>query len=80
MVSMNRGSNGCRTRSLGCREGRTGERVHRRRTRTPVTPPTGRLFFSCIRTQHMKRADWLAGVAMLLAVASWGVLAALLGG
>lgn len=39
------------------------------------------LFFGLI-AQHVRRpmaADWLGAAAMLLAVASWGVLAALLG-
>lgn len=40
------------------------------------------LFFS-LGAQQMERArpaDWLGAAAMLLGVASWGVLAALLGG
>ena len=39
------------------------------------------LFFA-LSAQHMKRAsadDWLGAATMLLAVASWGVLAAMLG-
>jgi hypothetical protein len=39
------------------------------------------LFFG-LSAQHVRRpmaADWLGAAAMLLAVASWGVLAALLG-
>ena len=39
------------------------------------------LFFD-LSAQHMKRAsaeDWLGAAAMLLAVASWGVLTAMLG-
>ena len=42
----------------------------------------GRPLFFGLVAQHMKRsrlADWLGAAAMLLAVASWGVLAAMLG-
>jgi hypothetical protein len=48
-----------------------------------VAPRTARIFFSCAGTQQVKRpraGDWLAGAAMLLAIVSWGVLAAVLGG
>ena len=42
-----------------------------------------RRFFSPRTTQQVKSqrfvADWLAGLAMLLAMASWGLLASLLG-
>jgi hypothetical protein len=41
-----------------------------------------RPFFFALSAQQMKRArsvDWLGAAAMLLGVASWGVLAALLG-
>jgi hypothetical protein len=41
-----------------------------------------RPLFLALRAQHMRRArpaDWLAAAATLLAVLSWGVLAALIG-
>ncbi len=83
MVSVNRSLHRCGARPIGCRGGLRVERLHRRRARKPVMPRTDRLFFSCGGTQHMRRSlagDWLAGVAMLLAAASWGVLAAFLAG
>jgi len=83
MVSANPSSNRRGTHPLGRRAGRPGERTHRRRVRTPVTPRAARIFFSCASTQQMKRpgaGDWLAGAAMLLAVAAWGVLVVVLGG
>ncbi len=49
--------------------------------RKPVEASGERLFFCGRISQHMERpsaADWLAGGAMLLAAASWGLLAALL--
>lgn len=48
------------------------------RAKTGATRP---LFFA-LSAQHMKRSrrgDWLGAAAMLLGVASWGVLAAMLG-
>ena len=64
------------------RAGRTIDRSHRGRPRTRVFAESGRIFFSASSPQHMRRsklADWLAGAATLLAVASWGVLISLLG-
>jgi hypothetical protein len=49
------------------------------RVRTVAARP----FFFALSAQRMKRprpADWLGAAAMLMGVASWGVLAALLGG
>ena len=83
MVSVNGSAHYRRVRQAGCRGSRRVERLHRRVARKPATVRTARIFFSCERTQQVKRslaADWLAGVTMLLAAASWGVLAALLGG
>ena len=56
-------------------------RVHHRVSRRPVEVVGGRLFFCGRISQHMERSragDWLAGAAMLLAAASWGLVAALL--
>ena len=83
MVNVNRSAKGRSTRVTGCRGGRPQARTHGRRARTPVAPQAARIFFSCLSTQQVKRArarDWIAGVAMLLAVASWGVLAVVLAG
>ena len=86
MVSVNGSTHDGGVRQSGCRGSRRVERSHRRGARKPATVTTvraARIFFSCGRTQQVKRslaADWLAGVTMLLAAASWGVLAALLGG
>jgi hypothetical protein len=87
MVSVNRSAKGCSTRVIGCRGGRPEARSHGRRARTPVAPRAAPIFFSCLSTQQVKRqvknprpGDWLAGAAMLLAVASWGVLAVVLAG
>ncbi len=61
--------------------------VARRRGRSRVwiglRPRTGtaRPLFLALRTQQMRRprpSEWLGAAAMLLGVASWGVLAALL--
>ena len=82
MVSVKGSTRSC-VRHAGCRNRRRFERSHRPGMRNPVPARTARIFFSCERAQQVKRllaADWLAGVAMLFAVASWGVLAALLGG
>jgi hypothetical protein len=71
----------CGARVAGCRGSRRGDHSHRRRARKSVAPRAGRLFFSLDATRQVKRppaADWLAGGVMLLAAASWGVLAALL--
>jgi hypothetical protein len=79
MVSVNRSSHPCGARPIRCRRPET---PHRRRARKSVPPRTTRLFFSFREAQHVKRSragDWLAGIATLLAVACWGVLAALLG-
>jgi len=82
MISVKGSTRSC-VRHAGCRASRRFERSHRPGVRKPVSARTARIFFSCERTQQVKRslaADWLAGVAMLFAAASWGVLAALLGG
>ena len=69
-----------------CARGRVGrerDRSHRLRRRARVSRESGRVFFSGPTPQHMRRSrinDWLAGAAMFLAVASWGVLISLLGG
>jgi len=66
---------------VGCRV-RRSRRPHRQQPRTRVTSEGGRVFFSSRTPQQMERPrlmDWLAGVAMLLAAASWGILASLLG-
>jgi hypothetical protein len=44
--------------------------------------PAPRPLFLALSAQHMKRprlVDWLGAAAMLLAMASWSVLAAVLG-
>jgi len=49
-------------------------------SRVKVAAP--RPLFLALSAQHMKRtrlADWLGAAAMVLGVASWGVLAAMLG-
>jgi hypothetical protein len=82
MVSVKGSTHYC-VRHAGCRNRRRFERSHRPGLRKPVHARTARIFFSCERTQQVKRslaANWLAGVAMLFAAASWGVLGALLGG
>jgi hypothetical protein len=79
MVNVNRSAPHGSARLIGC--GRA-ERLHQRRRRTPVARQTARVFFSVRGTQHVKTyvaGDWVAGAAMLLAAASWGLLAALLG-
>jgi hypothetical protein len=79
MVSVNRGSQQCGARPIGC--GRRSERQHGPRVRKPVTPRNDRIFFSLRGAQHVKRSairDWIAGAVMLLAAASWGLVAALL--
>jgi hypothetical protein len=66
----------------GCRVERRLARPHRRPSRKPVALEGGRVFFSGRTSRQVGRPgrlDWLAGVAMLLAAASWGVLASLLG-
>jgi len=67
-----------RPRRVGC-----GARSsHRRPSRRPVIGRGGQVFFSGSIAQHMegtRTLDWLAGAAMLLAAASWGALASLLG-
>jgi hypothetical protein len=81
MVGMKRSIEGCAARVRSCHGGRLVDHSHRRRTRKPIAPAPSRLFFSLIATQHVKRplaSDWLAGVVLLLACASWGLLAALL--
>jgi hypothetical protein len=67
----------------GSRRGqRVAERVpHRRPSRKSVSVASGPVFFCGRIPQHMERpraADWLAGGAMLLAAASWGLVASLL--
>ena len=64
-----------------CRAVRRVERPHRRPSRKPVTTEGGRVFFSGRRAQQVARpgaADWLGAAAMLLAAATWGMLASLL--
>ena len=82
MVSVKGSTRSC-VRHAGCRTSRRRfERSRRPGVRKPVPARRARIFFSCERTQQVKRslaADGLAGVAMLFAAASWGVLAALLG-
>ena len=83
MVSVNGSTDDCGVRRAGCRGGRRVERAHRPAARKPVATRPARIVVSCERTRPAKKslaADWLAGVAMLCAAASWGVLAALLGG
>jgi hypothetical protein len=66
----------------GWRASRTSGRPHHRRPRKPGTFEGGRVFFSGRMPQQMERlraVDWLAGAAMLLAAACWGVLVSLLG-
>ena len=79
MVSVTRSGRHGAARPVGC--GRLRARDHRRRARTPVAPrPTPlRLSFVPRRGKRSAGNDWLAGAAMLLAAAGWGVLAALLG-
>jgi len=82
MVMVTRSTRGRRAACAGCRAGRRRERSRRQRSRKPVRLEGGRVFFSGRIPQHMERSravDWLAGVAMLLAAASWGVLVSLLG-
>lgn len=83
MVSVNRSANGCGVGHAGSCGVRRVERLHRPRARKPVAPSPTRFFLSCREARQTKRppaGDWLAGGAMLLAAASWGVLAALIGG
>jgi hypothetical protein len=74
---------GHRMARAGCRAGGSIRHSHRERPREHVSPPGGRLFFSGQISQHMRTghrlADWLAAGAMVLAVASWGMLVSLLG-
>jgi len=82
MVMVTRSTHGRRAACAGCRAGRRRERSSRQRSRKSVRLEGGRVFFSGRIPQHMERSravDWLAGVAMLLAAASWGVLVSLLG-
>jgi len=82
MVMVTRSTRGRQAACAGCRAGRRRERSRRQRSRKPVRLEGGRVFFSGRIPQHMERSravDWLAGVAMLLAAASWGVLVSLLG-
>jgi hypothetical protein len=82
MVSVKGSTRSC-VGHAGCRNRRRFDRSHRPGVRKPVPARTARILFSCERTQQVKRSpavDWLTGVAMLFAAASWGVLAALLGG
>jgi len=79
MVSVNGSTHYCGARQSGCRGGRRGARVHRRGARQPAAVRTARIVFSC-EVKRSRAANWLAGVMMLLAAVSWGVLAALLGG
>jgi hypothetical protein len=81
MVGMKRSVEGCAARVRSCHGGRRVDHSHRRRTRRPVVPGPNRLFFLLTAAQHVKRppaSDWLAGVVLLLACVSWGLLAALL--
>ena len=67
-----------------------GQRPHRSRVQrlrtTAGTPPSGRIgtrpLFLARRTQHMSSIptvqEWIGGLIMLAAVASWGLLAVLL--
>ena len=83
MVSVKGSTHYFGVRHAGCRGGRRVERAHRPGARKPVPARTARGFFSRESTRQVKRslaADWLAGIAMLCAAASWAVLAALLGG
>ncbi len=70
--------------SCGALTGERGsERRHRRPSRKPLVAGGGRVFFCGRISQHMERTravDWLAGGAMLLAAASWGIVASLLAG
>ena len=81
MIRVKRDTDRC-----GARTGACGARVtctHRRRRRIPAAPLAARVFVSLGRSRPLKRPtvdDWLAGVAMILAAASWGVLAVLLTG
>jgi hypothetical protein len=81
MVGIKRSVEGCAARVRSCHGDRRVDHSHRRRPRKPVAPAPRRLFFSLTTTQHVKRpraSDWLGGVVLLLACASWGLLAALL--
>ena len=83
MVSLNHSARGCLTRPGGRRSIRSGARGHGRRMQASAAPRPAGIFFSCVSTQQMKRprtGDWIAGAATLLAIASWGMLAAVLGG
>jgi hypothetical protein len=80
MVMVTRG----RRRPITRRDWRS---VARRRGRSRVwigsraRAGASRPFFLALRTQQMRRprpSEWLGAAAMLLGVASWGVLAALL--
>ncbi len=63
--------------------GSSARRSGRARTGRAARYPVSRASFLPRTTRQMKRTsltlDWLGGAAMLLAVASWGVLASLLG-
>lgn len=81
MIEIKRSVDGCAARVRNCHGDRRVDRSHRRRTRRSVAPQPSRLFFSLSATQHVKSppaSDWLAGAVLLLACASWGLLAALL--
>ncbi len=82
MVTARKSPHGRRSSRTGCRAWARVERSHRPRSRKPVPGEGGRVFFSGRISQHMESrgvVDWLAGVALLLAVASWGMLISLLG-
>ena len=82
MVMAKRSAHGHWAACAGCRARRRLGQPHRQRSRKPDRVEGGRVFFPGRIPQHMERpraVDWLAGVAMLLAAASWGVLVSLLG-
>lgn len=63
-------------RSVGRRRGRSKAWIGSR-----ARAGTARPLFLALKTQQMRRSrpsEWLGAAAMLLGVASWGVLAALL--
>lgn len=82
MAIATRSTGGCRSSCAGCRATGRVARSNRRRSRRAVIVEGGRVFFSGRIPRQMESpqaVDWLAGVAMLLAAASWGVLMSLLG-
>ncbi len=82
MAIAGKSAHGRLTSCAGWRAGRMSSRPHHRRPRKPGTFEGGCVFFSGRIPQQMERpraVDWLAGAAMLLAAASWGVLVSLLG-